>query len=147
MKTTHRASLLALGSLSAIILGGNNLGRCADDPPKLAGTWTWTWKDPQGETHRHVLEVEGIGTKLAARERFDDLAPVRVSDLKLDGKKIQFTVVRGAKRSDYKGVVADPDPDTMSGKVTITQEGQPTEFLWKAQREKPAEIEKKSGTS
>jgi hypothetical protein len=70
------------------------------------------------------------------------LSPVKVSDLKLAGKKIEFTVVRGAKRAEYKGVVADPVPDAMSGKVTITIENQPTEFLWNARRVKPAEIEK-----
>ena len=57
----------------------------AAEPPKLAGTWTWTWKDRIGETHRHILEVEGVGTKLAARELFDDQPAVAVSNLTLDG--------------------------------------------------------------
>jgi hypothetical protein len=130
-----------LGWLSAAVLAWGT-GLRADEPPDVTGTWTWTWKDPQGETHRHVLEVEGVGTKLAAVERFDDLSPVKVSELKLAGKNIAFTVVRGAKRAEYKGVVADANPDTMSGKVTITTENQPTEFLWNAKRVKPAEIEK-----
>ena len=37
----------------------------ADDAPQLAGTWNWSWKDQNGRTHHHVLEIEGVTTKLA----------------------------------------------------------------------------------
>lgn len=131
-----RTSLLVLCCAAAALLGSGSALR-ADEPPKLDGTWTWTWKDPQGATHRHVLEVEGVGKKLAARERFDALPPVPASGLKLDGKNIQFTVVRGDKRADYRGVL--DDPDTINGKVSIKQDGDLNEYLWKATREKPPE--------
>src|SRR5436305_2604550 len=75
----------------------------ADDAAKLAGTWTWMWKDAEGETHRHVLEVEGTGNKLSARERFDDQEPVKVIDLKVAGKKVNFTVIRGQRTAVYSG--------------------------------------------
>jgi len=98
----------------------------------LAGTWTWSWKDAAGETHRHVLEVEGVDTKLAARERRDELPPVRVNDLKLVEKRVRFSVVRGQNRADYVGVWADPS--TINGTVTVTTDGQSQEHVWKATR-------------
>jgi hypothetical protein len=136
MTIPPRTLLLVLCWFSIGLLGDGGAVR-ADEPPKLTGSWTWTWKDPQGVEHRHVMEIEGVGPKLAARERFDDLPPVAVSNLKLGGNNIKFTVVRGEKRADYRGVAADSD--TMNGKVSITQEGQTTEFLWKATRVKAAE--------
>jgi hypothetical protein len=106
----------------------------ADEPVDLAGTWTWSWKDGQGETHRHVLEVEGSGTKLSARERFDDLAAVKINDLKVVDKKINFSVLRGDRRALYEGTIASAD--TINGKVIVTQEGgQENEFGWTATRQ------------
>jgi hypothetical protein len=105
-----------------------------DKAPDLAGTWTWEWKDGQGETHRHVLEVEGKGSTLSARERFDDQEAVKVSDLKQDGKKVTFSVLRGDRRASYSGTVETAD--TINGKVTVSTEGgQPNEYGWTARRE------------
>ena len=104
----------------------------ADDPPKLAGTWTWKWKDAQGETHRHVLEVEGPADKLVGRERFDDEAAIKVDDLKLAGKKITFAVTRKGRRAEYTGTVASAD--TINGMVTTVIDGQSSEFGWTASR-------------
>jgi hypothetical protein len=106
----------------------------AADVPKLAGNWTWTWNDASGNTHRHILEVEGLQTKLAARERFDDMAAVKVEDLALDGRKIRFSVVRDKRRAAYSGVVADDDK-TINGTVNVTVDGESNEFGWKATRE------------
>jgi hypothetical protein len=86
-------------------------------------------------THRHVLEVEGTGAKLAARERFDDEPPVKVADLSFREKNVRFTVVRGKHRAAYSGVLADAD--SINGTVTVTDEGESHEWVWKAKR-KPA---------
>lgn len=106
----------------------------AADVPKLAGNWTWTWKDAAGDTHRHILEVEGLGEKLAARERFDDEPAVKVAELSLDGRKVKFSVVRDKRRAEYSGVVADDDK-TINGTVNVTVDGQTNEFVWKATHE------------
>jgi len=82
--------------------------------------------------HRHVLDIEGVDTKLAARERVDDLPPVRVNDLKLSDKRVRFSVVRGNTRAEYSGVWADAN--TINGTVTVTTEGQSKEHVWKATR-------------
>jgi hypothetical protein len=100
----------------------------------IAGTWTWQWKDAQNVTHRHVLEVEGKGNKLAARERFDDLDPVKVTDLKVTGKKVTFSVLRGDRRSAYSGSLSGAD--TINGNVTVSVEGgDEAEYGWTATRE------------
>ncbi len=132
MNTGRRTALGLL--LGALIVGtAGAVAPLADDPPKVAGTWTWKWKDAKGETHRHVLELEGEGKKLAGRERYDDEAAVKVDDLKLVGKKISFAVARKGRRAEYSGSV--DSADTINGMVTTTTDGQASEFGWTASRE------------
>jgi hypothetical protein len=136
MKRSPRLRLAAFLLLGGgLVLGHPFAGRSrAADVPKLAGNWTWTWNDASGDTHRHILEVEGLAEKLAARERFDDQPAVRVADLSLDGRKVKFSVVRDKRKADYSGVVADDDK-TINGTVNVTVDGQANEFVWKATRE------------
>ena len=91
------------------------------------------WKDPAGQAHRHVLEVEGVDKALAAREIFDDEAPVKANGLAFDGKSLKFTVSRGDRRADYTGKL---DGDTIRGTVNTSSNGQASEFTWKAERRK-----------
>ncbi len=121
---------LALGLVGLLIA---SYASAADDPPKLAGTWSWKWKDAQGETHRHTLEVEGAGNKMTARERYDDEAAIKADDLKLDGKTITFSVRRNGRLSAYKGTVASAE--TINGHVTVTIDGMESEYGWTASRE------------
>ena len=107
----------------------------ADDTiPKLAGTWTWKWKDALGETHQHTLEVEGEGKTMVARERYDNEKSIKVDKIELDGEKLTIAVTRGDRHSVYVGKIADAD--TINGLVTVNTEGQPvSEFGWTAKRE------------
>jgi hypothetical protein len=106
----------------------------ADDPaPKLAGTWTWEWKDAQGVTHHHVLEVEGEGKDLVARERFDDQESVKVNDLKREGKRVRFSVLRGERTASYDGEFSGDG--TIDGKVSVAgADNQANQFGWTAKR-------------
>ena len=131
MMAIRRDVLLALCAASCLVAGSGRLAGGAD-VSGLAGTWSWSWKDAEGMEHRHVLDIEGVDTKLAARERLDDLPPVRVNDLKLADKRVRFSVVRGKNRADYSGVWADTN--TINGTVTVTTEGQSKEHVWKATR-------------
>jgi len=132
MMAIRRDALLTLCMALCLTVGSARPGRGAD-VSGLAGTWTWSWKDAEGNEHRHVLEIEGVEAKLAARERMDDLPPVRVGDLKVADKRVRFSVVRGKNRAEYVGVWADTD--TINGTVTVTTEGQSTENVWKATRQ------------
>jgi len=131
MIAIRRSVLVALGIASCLVAGSGRLAEGAD-VSGLAGTWTWSWKDSEGKEHRHVLDVEGVEGKLAARERLDDLPPVRVTDLKVADEKVSFSVVRGKNRAAYSGVWADAN--TINGTVTLTTEGQSNEEVWKATR-------------
>ena len=106
-----------------------------DAPSPLSGTWTWQWKDADGMNHRHILEVEGVGPKLAARERFDELPAVKVDDLKLSDKEVRFSVTRDSKRSEYQGNLTKAD--TINGTVSVAVMGQTSQFGWTALKEKP----------
>jgi hypothetical protein len=131
MRTNLRTRRQTVAWLSCVCLLGSVR---ADEPVDLAGTWTWSWKDAQGETHRHVLEIEGSGSKLTARERFDDQDAVKINDLKVVDKKINFSVLRGDRRAMYEGTIAAPD--TINGKITVSSEGgQENEFGWTATRQ------------
>jgi hypothetical protein len=134
MSTARWMPTLALSLVMTVGPSSPTRARAADDLPNLAGNWTWSWKDPAGVTHRHLMEVEGVGAKLAASERFDDLMPVPVRDLQLDGKSLRFTVIRGDRRADYHGIVADRD--TINGTVKVTAMGETTEDRWEATRKK-----------
>src|SRR5262249_36895009 len=61
------AAAVLFGGGLVLALAVTSAARAAD-MPKLAGNWTWSWNDAAGETHRHILEIEGLGEKLAARE-------------------------------------------------------------------------------
>lgn len=104
-----------------------------DGDAGLTGTWSWTWKDAAGTTHKHVLEVEGSGDKLSARERFDDLEPVKVTDLKLVDKKVTFSVGRAKRQASYSGTLKSKD--LIEGLVNVTTDGQASEFGWEARRQ------------
>lgn len=119
--------------IALLVFSGSPYAALATEPD-IAGTWTWKWKDAQNETHRHVLEVKGQGATLSARERFDDQEAVKVTDLKIKGKKVTFTVLRGNRRSAYSGELASEK--TINGDVTVTVEGEPAnEYGWTASRE------------
>lgn len=108
----------------------------ADEPAEfsMVGNWTWTWKDEQGNTHRHVLEVEGKPGAYVARERFDEMESVKVNDLKVEGKEVNFTVLRDQRKALYAGKFAERD--TINGTVSVAgADNQPREFGWTARRQ------------
>jgi hypothetical protein len=138
--TARRRFFLTLAvslTLAMAIAGGASGQSRAPDVSRLAGSWVWSWKGPDGLTHRHVLEVEGVGKALAAREIFDDQPPVKVSNLLFDGTAVKFTVDRGARRAEYSGKMTDAD--TIQGTVTTTTTSESREFTWKAERKKEPE--------
>jgi hypothetical protein len=125
----HRATR-ALGV--AVALGLPLLAGADREGMDLSGTWTWSWKDANGGEHTHVLEVEGTGSKAAARERFDKLEPVKINDLVVDGKKVNFSVLRGDHRAEYSGTI--DAADTINGRVLVTEKNQTEEYTWTAKR-------------
>jgi hypothetical protein len=122
----------------AFCAGATSAGPAPDDKPmNMAGTWRWKWTDAEGTVHNHVLEVEGEGKTLSARERFDDGEPVKVNDLAIDGKTVSFSVTRGALHASYKGKFKSADH--IDGTVDTTNAEKPVEqFAWSADRDDTA---------
>jgi hypothetical protein len=128
------ADRLSRRMMLVLVLGGPLLVAAAPDGAgDLAGTWTWSWKDPQGKMHNHVLEVVQAGANVAVRERFDDAQPVTVNDLKVAGKSVNFSVLRGERRAAYAGTRVDAD--TINGTVSVTSMNTNDEFTWTAKRQ------------
>lgn len=126
-----------LGITAVLSLGIAATGLAAADPPMaMAGTWRWKWSDAEGVVHHHVLEVEGKGKTLSARERFDDEKPVKIDDMKIDGKTVTFSVLRGQHRAAYKGKFKTADH--IDGTVGVNDAEDPVEeYGWSADREEP----------
>ena len=133
--TRRRSLLLVAFALTLARPWASTPVGAAEEVPGLAGAWTWSWKDTAGQTHRHLLEVEGLGAKVAARERFDDLEPAPVQNLQVAGKNIRFTIVRGNRSAEYRGILADRD--SINGTVLVTFSGETSEDPWEATRVKP----------
>ncbi len=108
--------------------------RSADEPtPRFEGFWTWRWEDEDGTIHKHRLNVERAGDKLAASERFDDEDPVEVEELELKGQQVSFVVPRGKLRAFYTGKFASDD--TINGEVQVTNAaGLVEKYGWTAKR-------------
>jgi hypothetical protein len=120
---------------SLIVFLAAEPARSAPEPaPKLEGYWTWRWEDDEGTIHKHLLNVERAGNKLAASERLDDSDPVEVEELEVKGKEVSFVVPRGKLRAAYFGKFASDD--TINGEVQITNDaGQVEKFGWTAKRQ------------
>lgn len=124
---------LCLGTTTACLADD---GKSADGekPMKMAGTWRWKWTDAKGVIHHHVLEVEGEGKTLSARERFDDEKPVKINDMKVEGKTVTFSVTRGDHHAAYKGKFKSDDH--IDGTVDVNERQEVSEeYGWSADRE------------
>ncbi|MDB5350237.1 MAG: hypothetical protein JWN86_1484 [Planctomycetota bacterium] len=117
------------------LLTGLGLGPRVRDADVLVGSWSWSYKDGQGVMHTHVLEVEGTGDKIAARERMDQKPAVKVTDIKVTGGKVTFTVLRDKHRSSYSGKLKGKSSNLIDGLVTVSDGGQTNEYGWQAKKE------------
>ena len=82
--------------------------------------------------HKHVFDIESVGGKLTARERFDDAESVKVDDLKLKDKEVHFSVARGNRRAEYDGKLVGEK--TINGLVNVVVDGQADEYQWTAEK-------------
>lgn len=106
----------------------------------VAGDWTWTSPGRNGGPERTstlTLKVdEGkLSGKVATPGRDGVLVETPISDAKLDGDTVAFTVVReyngNSFTAKYTGKVS---ADKITGKVAITRDGQDQSRDWEAKR-------------
>lgn len=103
--------------------------------PKIEGTWKWTFNMPDGTKAEPRARLKREGDALTGTSIPRPGMAVPITDLKHDGDKISWTVVRetnGRKvTTRYSGRVKN---DTIKGKIESDWSGEPTTYDWSAKR-------------
>jgi hypothetical protein len=132
------SSLITLSVCAFLALGVAAQAQEKVDP---TGTWTWTVQGRQGGADRVMtLTLKLAGDKLtgeiASPGRNDQVVKTEISDGKLAGDQISFSVTRefnGNKMtSKYSGKVT---ATTIKGKIETERNGQAQSRDWEAKRE------------
>lgn len=136
----------ALASLASVALGAVLAfgflaeTKAADQKDDPTGTWTWTMPGRQGGPDRKMtlkLKVDGekLTGKLGAPRRGGEVRETDISDGKVKGDEISFTVTREMNgntfTTKYNGKVSG---DTIKGKVEFERNGEQMKRDWEAKR-------------
>ena len=136
-------SFLQLAACAVLALG--TLGQAqAADKADANGTWTWTQPGRNGGPDRKsTLKLKADGDKLtgkvSAPGRGGDVVETEISDGKIKGEDVSFSVTREFNGNSftikYNGKLSG---DTIKGKVERPGRngGDPTTNDWEAKREK-----------
>ena len=130
--------LLNLLACAALAFGAQAFAADAKNDP--TGTWTWTTPGRNGGEERTTtlkLKAEGekLTGKLSSPGRQGRANEVDITDGKIKGDEITFTVVRefndNKVTTKYVGKVAG---DTIKGKTETERDGTPRSRDWEAKR-------------
>ncbi|MCX6906170.1 MAG: hypothetical protein NTW03_22360 [Verrucomicrobia bacterium] len=129
------ASVLTLASCAVLALCATPQAQAAD----ASGTWSWSRPgrnggDPVKTTL--TLKVDGeklTGTVTSPGRNGGDPVKTEISDGKIKGDEISFTVTRGQFSMKYSGKVT---ADAITGKTESERNGQAQSRDWTAKREK-----------
>ena len=110
--------------------------RAADSAePKIEGTWKWTFNMPDGTRAEPKARLKREGGALNGTSIPRPGMSVPITDLKVDGDKISWTVVRdtnGRKvTTRYSGRIKN---DTLKGTIESDWSGQSQTYDWTAKR-------------
>jgi len=110
--------------------------RAADSSePKIEGTWKWTFNMPDGTRAEPKARLKREGGVLAGTSIPRPGMSVPITDLKIDGDKISWTVVRdtnGRKvTTRYSGRIKN---DTLKGTIESDWSGRSQTYDWSAKR-------------
>jgi hypothetical protein len=124
-------SLLALLFAAAAV----TLGAADSAQPKIEGTWKWTFNMPDGTRAEPKARLKREDGALTGTSIPRPGMSVPITDLKVHGDKISWTVVRdtnGRKvTTRYAGRIKD---DKISGTIESDWSGQPQTYDWSAKR-------------
>ena len=130
------------GLCAVLALGFLAQSHAQEKKSGAAGTWTWTTPGRNGGPERKMslkLKVEGdklTGTLTAPGRQGGDPTNTEISDGKIKGDEVSFTVVRefnGNKMTaKYNGKVTG---DTIKGKIETDRGGDTTSRDWEAKRD------------
>lgn len=108
---------------------------------KVDGTWGWTMQARNGGEERKItlkLKTEGekLTGKLSSPGREGAVNEVEITEGKIKGEEVSFTVVRKFNdremKQKYTGKVAG---DTIKGKISFDRQGEAMTRDWEAKRQ------------
>jgi len=103
----------------------------------VTGKWTAEMQGPNGNTRTVTMNLKADGSKLTGTVSGGRGGDAEISDGKVDGNDVSFSVVRefnGNKMTiKFMGKV---DGDTIKGKSEIEREGETRTRDWEAKRSK-----------
>ena len=127
-------------SLSCALLVIGAAAQAADTKANPAGTWTWTQPGRNGgpdRTNSLTLKMEDskLTGKLSAPGRDGQSNATAISDAKVDGDTLSFTVVRefngNSNTNKYSGKIS---ADKITGKMDSVRNGEAQSRDWEAKR-------------
>lgn len=133
-------SLTSLGRSAAATVLGLLLLATTAQAADAAGDWTWTSPGRNGGPERTstlTLKVEAgkLSGKITSPGRDGKAVETPISDAKLDGDTVAFSVVRefngNSFTAKYNGKVS---ADKITGKIETTRDGQNQSRDWEAKR-------------
>lgn len=134
-------SLLHTVACLALAISFNTSLNAADKKADVSGTWTWTTPGRNGGEGRKMslkLKAEGekLTGKIAAPNRQGETTETEISDGKVKGDEVSFSVTRefnGNKMtSKYNGKLSG---DSIKGKTEFERNGEAQSRDWEAKRE------------
>jgi hypothetical protein len=133
MKINNRAQKIFCSVITAVFFG--ILAQAAD----VAGTWTWVTPGFNGgpdRTNTLTLKIDDskLTGKLAAPRR-GQIVETPITDGKIDGDKVSFSIVRqyngNSNTNKYNGTLS---ADKITGKMEFTRNGDTQSRDWEAKR-------------
>jgi hypothetical protein len=141
MKITQNRLTSLIRVVACAILALGAVAQAQDKKADPTGTWTWSTPGRNGgpdrkSTLKLKLEGEKVTGTLSAPGRGGQSSDVEISDGKLKGDEISFSVTRefqGNKvTAKYNGKVTG---DSIKGKMETDRNGQTQSRDWEAKRE------------
>lgn len=134
-------SLLQTAACLVLVLGLNPSVRADDKKADASGTWTWTTPGRNGgEPRKMALTLKADGEKLTGKltapNRQGETTDTEISDGKVKGEDVSFTVTRevgGNKMvQKFSGKLS---ADAIKGKMEFDRNGEATSRDWEAKRD------------
>lgn len=141
MKTNSNSLMALLALAMSLLLTLSSEVRADDKKTDPTGTWAWTTAGRNGGPDRKntlTLKLDGdkVTGKLSSPGRDGQARDTEISDAKLTGDEISFSVTRefnGTKMtSKYKGKLSG---DSIKGKIEFDRNGETQSRDWEAKRE------------
>ena len=139
MKTISTAWLKGAALLLALVCLTPSLQ--AADKPNVAGNWTWTTKNRNGDEVKNTLKLKVDGDKITGTISGANNSEIEIKDAKLKDDELTFNVVRERNGNEFKtSYTGKVEGDTITGKIKRPGRngGKERETDWKATREKAA---------